>query len=101
MSYTEIPTDLLVEMNEIIQWIGCEEGRDDAYSLVVEIKDGATNKVVDPETYDFVVRFTRRDIEQMQPLVKWLEYAAAKWHAKDFLEKERKKLLLSQSVKDI
>ena len=85
MSHTEIPTTLLSDAHDIIQWIDNESGRSDAYEWRVEIKDGG-GKPVDPASYDFVVRFTNDDLKRMQPLLKWLDYIAAVWAADGVLK---------------
>lgn len=62
MSYTEIPTDLLVEVAEYFDWLKDEvDNLDDSGTIVV--KNG------------------REQLESMQPLVKWLEYIRATWAA--------------------
>jgi hypothetical protein len=59
MNYTEIPTDLLVEVVELIDWINDDRHRDD---------DGGA-----------AVKFSAEDMEQMEPLLRWLEYVRATW----------------------
>ncbi|WP_431236697.1 hypothetical protein ACQ86B_17350 [Mycolicibacterium aichiense] len=78
MNYTEIPTDLLQEVRDLVSWIDSDLCTADAYEWVVNIKDNR-GAPVDPESYDFVVRFKTKDWERMQPLVKWLDYISAVW----------------------
>ena len=63
MNYTEIPTDLPVEVVELIDWINDDRYRDD---------DGCTG-----------VKFSAEDMEQIEPLIRWLQYvrATAMWIA--------------------
>lgn len=82
MSYTKIPTKLLSDVYDVITWIDEESSRSDAYGWSVEIKEGGGDPV-DPETYDFVVRFTQDALTRMGPLLRWLGYIAAEWTTDD------------------
>ncbi len=51
MQYTEIPTDLLLEVVELVDWINDDRHRND---------DGSAAIILSPES-----------VEQMEPLLKW------------------------------
>lgn len=69
MRYTEIPTDLLVEVVELVDRINDDRHRND---------DGSAAIILSAESR-----------EQMEPLLKWLDYIRAAWLIEDEREYER------------
>ncbi|BDB41551.1 MULTISPECIES: hypothetical protein [Mycobacterium] len=72
MSYTEIPTALLVEAGNLLPHMGY---------LFEQAEFGDIELTVDQ---DQMVR--------LLPLIRWLEYIEAKWSAEEILDEERQKL---------
>ena len=75
MSHTEIPTNLLVHMHDvIINKIKYQYDNRNGWDV------GPHAEVTDTAT----VEFTTDDIEELKPLIKWLEYFDAACYA-DYL----------------
>ncbi|WP_062889923.1 hypothetical protein [Mycobacterium avium] len=61
MSYTEIPTDLLVELTNLLPNLGYRFEQADYSS-------------------DVALTISRGQMSRLMPLIKWLDYIEAVWH---------------------
>lgn len=66
MDYTEVPTDVLAEVVDLVSWIN-----DDGHVT---------------DSGDVVVEFSADALVHMEPLSKWLEYIQSTWAANVRLE---------------
>ncbi|MGV0618155.1 hypothetical protein ABQE58_25005 [Mycolicibacterium elephantis] len=71
MRTTEIPTDLLVEVVELVDWI-------------------TDNRHPTGSNDDVMVMFTSQAMEELEPLIKWLEYIRATWRVEDERQQKRR-----------
>ena len=72
--YTEIPTGLLERVAEVVDWIAEQATKQGVLSDDGYLQD---------DTGSAQVKFRAKDLKQMMPLIKWLQYIETVWVVED------------------